>query len=91
MDLDRFNKLLENQKDIEDNSPSFLEVIGRYYDENIISRYLLYILFIYINYSPSLTAENKTWIFLPLSLSPFNALCKASNSPFTRLISSVVL
>ncbi len=44
MDLDRFNKLLENQKDIEDNSPSFLEVIGRYYDENIISRYLLYIL-----------------------------------------------
>lgn len=43
MDLDRFNKLLENQKNIEDNSPSFLEVIGRYYDENIISRYLLYI------------------------------------------------
>lgn len=44
MDLDRFNKLLENQKEIEDNSTSFLEVIGKYYDENIISKYLLHIL-----------------------------------------------
>lgn len=42
MDLGKFKELIEKNKDIYNNL-SFLEVIDRSYDEDIISRYLLYI------------------------------------------------
>lgn len=43
MNLDRFNELLKKQIFFDNNSVSFLEVIEKQYDENIISKYLLYI------------------------------------------------